>query len=53
MFPSPPEREEHTSARRKTELKQEKVNLSLETFPEGEKNIMKCKTLAESNQKPD
>ncbi len=30
-----------------------KVNLSLETFPEGEKNILKCKTLAKNNQKPD
>lgn len=45
---SPPERGDNTSAWRKTELKQEKVNLSLETFPEGEENIVKCKTLAEA-----
>ncbi len=36
----------HTSAWRKADLKQEKVNLSLETFPEGEENILKCKTVA-------
>lgn len=48
MLTSLPERGMHTSAWRKADLLQEKVVLSIETFPEGEENILKCKTLAEA-----